>query len=338
MGEFLFPNEKRATKDIDYVRGLSRAPKPLSPSAPDTKAIMRDRQGMEKIHVTTKNFKEAKYIDEELREQLVRVANSPYQAEKDLILSKIYDEPAELIRGAALVREIMRMSVLQTGKYHIAGNGQVYDEDFEMQANRIAGASTAWTDKDNSKPTEDIRRAIDLIGEENGSSLTRVIMNSVTFNALIASNGIKSTLLANNANTAAVSLPRNVLTNYIADEFGLAIEVYNKGYVDEQGKMVKFIPDGNVVFLPAENVGATVFSPTPEEIDLLARPDIDMRIVDTGVAVVTTLENDPVTTVTKVSQKVTPTFEKVDGVYVLHAFETAEKPATVQGGVTPPEA
>ncbi|MHA3065643.1 major capsid protein [Lacticaseibacillus saniviri] len=337
FGETLFPNMKQATKDIDYLKGKSRAPKPLAPTAPDTQAIMRDRQGLEKIHVETKAFKEGKYIDEELREQLVRVANSPYQSEREVLLTKIFDEPAELLRGAALVREIMRMQVLQTGKYHIIGNGQIYDEDFEMKAEHITGARTSWLDA-SADPAADFQAAIDKIGEDEGSSITRVVMNAHTFRALVANNGIKSTLLANNANTAAVSLPRQVLMSYLKDEFGLSVGIYDKGYVDEKGKLVKFIPDGNVVFLPAETVGATVFSATPEETDLMAKPGIDLSIVDTGVAITTTLKDDPVTTFTKVSQKVTPTFEKVDGVYVLHAFETAEKPATVQGGVTPPEA
>lgn len=334
LGEILFPNTQIPTNTVSFYRGLSRAPKPLSLSALDAKAIQRDRQGFKEFTVKAGFFKEAKYIDEQLREQLVKVKNSPITSQKDIILGRIFNDSAELLRGAALSREIMRMQLLQTGKFSIAGNGQVFAEDYQMKASHVADAKAIWG-TDGASPVDDIRRAMDTIGTEEGITLTRVLMNQKTFHALLTDNEIKSTLLANNANTAAVSIPRQVLLAFLKDEFGIIPEVYDKGYVDATGAFVRFIPDGNVVFLPAENLGTTAFAPTPEETDLLASSAADVTITDTGVAVTTTLKDDPVTKQTKVTQKVVPTFEMIDGVYVLHAFTaSAGGNTTTPGGGT----
>lgn len=319
LAETLFPTQKQTSSDVEFFRGITNAPKPLAPSSFDVQAIPRNRQGYEKVLDRTRFFKESKYIDEELRQQLLRVANSPVQSEKDIILNQIFNDSAELLRGAALTREIMRMQVLQTGKLAVSGNGQAYTADYGMKATHIANPANAWGTGD-AVPADDFDKAIDIVGTDSGQTLTRAVMNRKTFNTLLSDNTVKSTLLANNANTAAVQVPRASLIGYLQDEFGITVQVYDKTYVDATGALVKFIPDGQVIFMPEGNLGTTRMSTTPEEADLLASAAAQVSIVDGGVAIKTITQADPVSVQTVVSQQVLPTFEQIDGVYVLNAF------------------
>lgn len=331
LGEVLFPNTRIPNDDVTWYRGKTRAAKPLAPSAYGAQAIQRDRQGYERETVHANFFKEGKYLDESLRRDLLRVASSPIQGQKDIILQRIFQDSAELLRGAALSREIVRMQLLQSGKYSIAGNGQVYADDYEMKANHIANAATAWGTS-GATPIDDFRRAKDIIGTEEGVTLSRVVMNQKTFNALLADEQLKATILANNANTALATVPQSVLLDWIKAEYDLTIQVYDKSYTDASGALQRFVTDGNVVLLPDGDLGSTAFAPTPEETDLLATPNADVSVVDTGVAVTTTMETDPVTKMTKVSQTFVPTFEQIDGVYVLKAFSSASGNTQVSGG------
>ena len=329
LGEVLFPNTKQTSSHVEFYKGLTRAPKPLAPSALDAQAIVRDRQGFDKIGVDTGFFKEAKYLDENLRRELLNVAGSSDQARQDIILRRIFDDSSELLRGAALTREIARMGLLTAGGYTLAGNGQSYTVDYGMDAKHQAKASNANWKQTGSNPFDDIRQAIDTIGTDTGSTLTRAVMNRATFLALLSNDTVKSTLLANNANTAAVSLPSNVLTGYLQDEFGIAVQVYDKGYTDASGNFVHFIGDGMISFLPDGDLGQTVFSPTSEEVDLAYDSTASVSLVDTGVAVATYRRQDPVTVETKVSQAFVPTFEQIDSVYVLDAFHYTGTGSTI---------
>ena len=76
----------------------------------------------------------------------------------------------------------------------------------------------------------------------------------------------------------------------------------------------KFYPDGMVTLLPEGALGTTYFGVTPEE----HRSDkLDVTIVDTGVAVAVETKFDPVQTVTKVSEIVLPSFERMDETYMI---------------------
>lgn len=320
LGEVLFPNEKQATTQVEWFRGSTSAPKPLAASALDAKAINRGRKGFGKVSTETKFFKESKYVDEHLRQQLAMAQNSPIPSQRDLILNRVFNDSSDLLRGAALSRELMRMQLLLDGKFALAGNGQDFGEDYKAKADHHAQAKNkSWTET-GSDPAYDIRTAQETIETAQGVTISRVVMNRVTWQALIGNEQVKSTLLANNANMAAIALPQSAVTGYLSDEFGIKVQVYDKGYVNAEGAFTYFIPDGKVVFMPETTLGRTVFAPTPEEFDLVASSAADVALTDTGVAVTTTLETDPVTKSTKVSQNVIPTFEQIDSVYVLDAF------------------
>ncbi|USS94001.1 major capsid protein (plasmid) [Fructilactobacillus ixorae] len=318
IGETLFPSVKQGSRDVTWYKGETAAASPLKASGYNAQTVDRDRQGFSERVTRTKFFKEGQKIDEQLRQQLLTVQNSPIPAQRDAILQHVFDDTTNLLRGASLIREITRMQVLRTGKFEIKSNGQDYKEDFEMNPSHIKSATKSW--KDDGSPLDDFDNAISTITNDSGITPTRVLLNRNTFNVLVRNEEVKATILANNANTSAAAVPRSVVTGYMASEYGLTFQVYDKTYRDVDGTMKKFIPDGEVILIPDGDLGKTVFSPTPEETDLMASSNADVSIVDTGVAISNTVLNDPVTKRTKVSQQFTPTFEMIDGVYVLKAF------------------
>ena len=79
----------------------------------------------------------------------------------------------------------------------------------------------------------------------------------------------------------------------------------------------RYFPENVVSLLPGTTLGYTVFGTTPEESDLLSSPNIaNVRITDTGVAITTMKQADPVNVETKVSQTVMPSFENGDKILI----------------------
>ena len=318
LGEILFPNTKQTNSLVEFYKGMTQSPRPLAPSSLDAQAIVRDRQGFAKVQAEAKFFKEAKYIDENLRRELSNLQGSNDTTRRQIVMERIFDDSSELLRGAALQREIVRMQLLTTGRFSVQGNGLTVTEDYKMATGHQAKARGNNWGQSGSDPFADIDQAIYTIGTDTGITIERAIMNRTTFRTLQANETVKSTLLANNSNTAAVSLPKSALLDYLQGELDVQVQVYDKGYQNlATGTFEKFIPDGMVVFIPVGELGRTVFTSTPEETDLALSGAADVSIVDTGVTVTTSTKVDPVTKETKVTQSFIPSFEQIDSVYIL---------------------
>lgn len=293
LWETLMPNKKQIGDEVEFYRGMSNAPKPLAPSAFGAPAIMRERQGFDKIKDNTRYFKEGKFIDEYLRQQLLRLGANGTPEQKKMILNYIFQDQAELLSGAALTREIMRNQIIQTGKVDVIGNGQHITADYQMKDTHKTQATKAWG-TDGSKPFEDIAKARDIVGSDSNQTLSRAVMNQATFNALLSDASVKSTMLYDNGKLANVSIPQSELLQFLLTNYGLTVQIYDKRYVDIDGVKKKWIADGRVIFLPDGDLGSTVMSVTPEEADLLASTAADVAVVDDGVAISSMLSTDPV--------------------------------------------
>lgn len=316
LGETLFPNVRQVGMEMDWLKGASGAPVALAPSAFDSNVVPRGRKGLTKLTQDLAFFKESKYVDEKLRQQLLMLGNSADQTLRDTIIAHIFDDDVELIQGAALRREMIRMEALTTGFAHVSGNGVDMTIDYDMPKENIGASKVAWGDA-KGNPFDDFTRITDQIANKTGATITRVLMNRATWNTLASNDAIKSTLLANAASKTNVVLPKSAIMSYISDEYGLDFAIYDKGYVGTDGKFTKFIPDGKAIFMPAVDLGETHFGTTPEEADLLASSAAQVRIVDTGVAVTTMTKADPVNVETKVSMMSLPSFEQADSVFIL---------------------
>lgn len=314
LGEEVFPNAKQLGMDITWYKGSRGANVALRPATLDSKVIPRGRKGFQEVRNRALYFKESKYIDEDLRQQLLLLSQTNNAAYQEII-RKIFDDQTELLDGASLSREIMRMQAIINGKVELNDSGQKYIVDYGMNAEHRGTARVAW-DEDTANPLDDFDFAQTKIGEDEGIEIKRAIMNRKTWNKLVSNERIKASILANNANTALASIPKQVMLDYIYDQFGIQIAIYNKGYQTSDG-LVHFIPDDTVAFLPDGALGETIFGTTPEEADLNASNVANVSIVDTGVAITSMVKADPVNVETKVSQFVLPSFEHIDEIYVM---------------------
>ena len=111
LGAGLFPARKKAGLDLAWFKGSKGLPVSLMPSTFDAQATFRDRIGLEKMETEMPFFREGFKIKEKDRQELLRISESsdPYA---EAIIARIYDDANELIAGAEVVAERMRMQLL----------------------------------------------------------------------------------------------------------------------------------------------------------------------------------------------------------------------------------
>ena len=313
MGEELFPDDKKFGLDLKWLKGSNGLPVVLKASAFDVAAIPRPRIGFEKLSAQMPFFKESKYIDEELRQELNKVIESNNQAYIDAVVNRIFNDEMDLLEGAAAQRERMRMMALTTGTIVMEGNGQVYEYDYQMPNNHKVTVTKSWSD-----PTatimEDIRKGIQKIVDDTGVTVERAICSSKVFGYFRINNEIKSSINVLNNGEGFISDAR--IKQFILDELGLQIVVNDKRYKDEAGTAQRYVADDVFVMFPAGQLGNTWFGTTPEESDLMTGSVANVTITDTGVAVTTIQKADPVTVETKVTMICLPDFPTADQVYI----------------------
>ena len=314
LGEELFPDEKRRGITLKWIKGSSGLPVVLKPSAFDTTAVPRPRIGFDVLSADMPFFKESKYIDEELRQELNMVVESGNQALIDSIINIVFDDETELLEGAAAQRERMRMQALTTGTIAMEGNGQVYEYDYQMPEGHKVTVTTSWSDP-SADIIGDIQKAIETIEDDTGATITRAVCSSKVIGYIRNNTALKKTLAVITNGEGYISDSR--IMQYLIDELGIEVVKNNKRYVDEQGTTQRYVSEDIFVMFPDGDLGNTCFGTTPEESDLLTNGASNVTITDTGVAVTTMTKEDPVNVETKVTQICLPSFPTADQVYIL---------------------
>ena len=313
LGEELFPSQQKLGLNIKYIKGSLGLPVVLRPSAYDVAAKKRDRIGFEKLSMDMPFFKEATYIDEELRQELNKVLESGNQAYIDSIVNQVFNDQTNLLDGAAAQRERMRMMALTTGAISISANGQAYDYDYGMPENHKVTVKKSWSDP--SAPIiDDIRDLQDTIEDETGVRPSRAVISRKTFGYIRKNNEVRQAINGSNA-TAPVSDTK--VTQYLLDELVIDVVVSNKKATDESGKEFQYVPDDTFTMFPSGKLGNGWFGTTPEQSDLMSGSAANVSITDTGVAVTTSKKVDPVNVETKVSMIYLPSFEAANQVGIL---------------------
>lgn len=324
LGEAFFPRAKKAGLDLSWFKGSKGLPISLMPSAFDAQATFRDRIGIEKLETEMPFFREGFKIKEKDRQELLRVseANDPYA---EAIISRLYDDANELIAGADVVAERMRMQLLfpAGGNLGIAikANGvdytYNYDPDGSWRTNNYTALSgtALWSATATADPFTDIETVKNNVIARTGVELTTLVMNSTTFNLFAKMDAVKNRFLSTVGITTGYITKNDVLT-VLRDVLGVEVAVYDKMYRDESKVAHKFVPDGYVALVPAGNLGKTMMGTTPEEADGAAAP-MSVAIVNTGIAVSRIVEPHPVNVNTIVSEIVLPTYERADEVALL---------------------
>lgn len=314
LGEELFPDAKKLGLDLKWLKGSSGLPVVLKASAFDVAAIPRARIGFEKLSAEMPFFKESKYIDEELRQELNKVIGSGNETYIDAIVDRIFADETELLEGASAQRERMRMMALTTGTIVMESNGQAYEYDYGMPEEHKVTVGKSWSD-----PTAniigDIKAGIDLIVDDTGVNVARAVCSTKVMGYIRNNTEIKKTILNKTDGNGYVSDAS--IKQYIKDEFDIEVVTNDKRYKDESGTTQRYVPDDVFVMFPSGQLGNTWFGTTPEESDLMSGSVANVQIVDTGVAVTTIKVPDPVTVETKVTMICLPDFPTADQVYIL---------------------
>ena len=92
--------------------GHAGVPVELKASAFDVQATFRDRLSVETRTQTMPFFKEGMRVDEKIRQQLLNLASAGNSQVLAPLVSNIFDDTSNLLRGARVVRERMAMGVV----------------------------------------------------------------------------------------------------------------------------------------------------------------------------------------------------------------------------------
>lgn len=313
LGETLFPNTKEIGVRLDWIKGAKNQAIGLRLSAYDSKSIRRDRKGFEKFATEMPFFKESMYIDEELRKNLNTMLQTNNEELVNQILTRIFDDEIQLINASYVTLERMRMEALTTGTITLASNGQAYSYDYGLEASQKKTVAKSWSDE-----SADILGDIISYVEEmkaKGIEITRAVCNSSVAKLFRTNTAIKNAVYVFANGTVNVTTARAL--DYIYNETGVSIYVYDNVYVNENEEAIKYVPDNTLVLLPEGQLGQTHLGVTPEESDLMNALNAEVSLVEGAIAVTTHKEHDPVTVETKVSMVALPSFERANEIVIV---------------------
>ena len=325
LGETLFPSKQKAGLDLKWLKGFKGLPVSLMPTAFDTKATLRSREGIKFTETEMPFFREGFRIGEYDRQNILRIQekNDPYLNDA---LNRVFDDAQNLLDGALVVPERMIMQLLfpENGNSGISikANGVNYTYNYDPNGAwkatnyfAVAGAKT-WDKPEAADPLTDIRTAMDAISDQGGQG-AYIVMNSATFKLFRSIKAIKDLYLTVNGQSVGYLTDGQIIA-VLKDALGLAgIIVYDKKFRDESGDTQKFVPDNYVAVIPDGVLGNTWRGTTPEEADLMGSGQADVVVVNNGIAIAQITETNPVNLYTIASEIVLPSFERMNEVAVL---------------------
>lgn len=326
LGTGFFPNRKKLGLDLSWIKVHKGLNAVLAPTNFDAIPILRTREGFKMESTEMPFFRESMHIKEKDMMEIARVqdANSPYIMD---ILNNIYDDTNRLLDAAEISAEAMRMQLLAT----TSGSPKIvigtkdntiynynYDPDGSYAASHyLALTDTAtWDNASTAAPLTNIRTAVNYL-KSIGERPRYVLMTSVTFAYLVACDQIKNAV-ASLAGITLTYLSDDVVRDAFERLTGLRILIYDKQYVNYAGNTVNFYPDDQVTIISDGVLGSTYYGTSPEERTLLSDPCVDVAMYDGRIAcAVKTEAGPPVKVLTTVSQICLPSYEGMDGTFVI---------------------
>lgn len=320
LGETLFPYQREIGIKLDWIKGAKNQPVGLRLAAYDSKAIRRDRQGIEEYTTKMPFFKESIYIDEEMRQSLNTLLQTNNSAIIRDIVARIFEDEIALIKAAKITLERMRMELLSAGTITLASNGQSYAYDFGIPVSQKSTVATSWSDADADiiKDINDIVKAM----KAQGTTITKAICNDTVIENMKKNNSIRNQIYVL-AGGAISSISKVKVLDFVKQETGVTFYSYDDVYVNEDGSVSKYYPDNSITFIPDGYLGKTHMGKTPEESDLQTLGTAKVSVIENGVAVATYGLEDPVNVETKVSMVALPSFERANEVYILDTVKAS---------------
>lgn len=325
LGLNWFPERKKQGLDLSWIKTHKGLPVSLAPSNFDTIPTLRAREGLSKEKTQMAFFREGMEVGEEEMLEIERISSTddPYLKSA---LSSVYDDTNNLVSGAEVVPERMRMSLLATEAGHpvitIESDGVQYAYDYDKDGSYAKDHyakledTSMWSDTVNSKPLTDLNNARKKL-QKKGKIAKYVLMNTNTFQYLLENAQIRNSILAQNL-TATIEVDDDTVNSVVQKRTKLTIVLYDKMYMDEAKKEHYFYPDNKVTLLPEGKLGSTWFGTTPEERTARQVADVDVTTYGTGITVATKVEYGPPMKMSVfASEVVLPSYENMDSTFVL---------------------
>lgn len=324
LGETLFPNKKQLGLDLKWIKGANGLPVALAPSNFDAKATLRERIGFNAVNTEMPFFRESMRVGEKDRQEINKLINGNNDAYLTPILSSIFDDVSKLSEGARVQAERMRMQLISTGLIAVSANRVNYNYDYKFNVDHKFIPTIAWTATTTADPIADITAAMDKIEEDTGVRPTQAVCSRATMNLLIANTKMRTDMFLTTGTVATLAtVTENMTKKYISEKISLSIAVYNKKYAllgadGLSAGAYQYFPDKVFSLIPDGNLGNTYYGTTPEESDLMGgATDVDVQIVNTGIAITTIKEPHPVNVNTIVSGIFLPSFETIDQIAIM---------------------
>lgn len=326
LGEAFFPARKKMGIDLKWIKAHKGLGVELKPSAYDALATIRPREGFVIQKEEMPLFREAMKVSEQDMVEIQRAqdSNDPYVQDA---INHVYDDVNNLVNGARIATERMRMSLLApaTGDMKIQigiADNTVYNYNYDAQGtwktnNYLALSGNAtWDNASTAKPLNDIQSGVEALAD-NGYVARYAMMNSKTLAYLVAADQMKNALISVTGRVIDF-LDTATAKEVFQRKTGLTPIIYNKKYKDVGGFTQKFYPDNYVTIISDGQLGNTWYGMTPEERTLMGDPKVDVSVMDSGIAIaIQNLYGPPVAHETTVSQIALPSFEGMDGIFEI---------------------
>ena len=326
LGEAFFPVRKKMGVDLKWIKGHKGLGVELKPSTYDALATIRPREGFQVLREEMPLFRESMKVSEQDMVEIQRAADSNDPYVQDAI-NNVFDDVNNLVNGARIATERMRMSLLAPANGEMVINigaydNTIYNYDYDANdtwkgTNYIELTSTAkWDAPETCAPLDDIQTACDKLADK-GYQARYAMMNTSTLNLLIAANQMKNALITITGNPVDF-LDRQTAKEVFRMKTGLIPIIYDKKYKNVSGTDAKFYPDGYVTVIADGTLGSLWMGVTPEERTLLGDSKVDVAVMDSGIAIaIQNIYGPPVRHETTVSQIALPSFEGMDGIVEL---------------------
>lgn len=325
LGLNWFPERKKQGLDLSWIKTHKGLPVSLAPSNFDTIPTLRARKGLSKEKTQMAFFRQGMEVGEEELLEIARVSSTDDPYLESALLS-VYDDTNNLVSGAEVVPERMRMSLLATEAGRpvitIESDGVQYAYDYDKDGSYAKEHyakledTSMWSDTVNSKPLTDLNNARKKL-QKKGKIAKYVLMNTNTFQYLLENAQIRNSILAQNL-TATIEVDDDTVISVVQKRTKLTIVLYDKMYMDEAENEHYFYPDNKVTLLPDGKLGNTWFGTTPEERTARQVTDVDVTTYGTGITVATKVEYGPPMKMSVfASEVVLPSYENMDSTFVL---------------------
>lgn len=260
-------------------------------------------------------------------------------ADEATVASKVFDDAPKAVKSIDVRTEIMFQQALSTGVVLVGdasddptdNNGTGVRVDFGYNADNGFNATVAPWGKRAARPLDDIQQLFDKANADS-NAIKHVFLSKKYFNLLRNSQQAKllTATYEGQAVVAAAVLPvpsRKSFMEALEDEFGATFHIVDSVFKVEKpdGSTVPVTPwaEGNIVGVPAEQVGRLVYSTLAEE-DVPAA-NVSYEKSGSHILVSKYSQNEPtIEEITAATALCMPVIDGADSIYLLHADEAPE--------------